>query len=108
MAPTTRRGPNTPVNNTNPNNMTPESIQAMIDQALLRELTMGWKPHNLSLLHTACHILLSNRTLISEEPSRETMMREISKVASHRSSYLGYARTPDTAIRPPPFTGLHT
>ncbi|GKE94370.1 hypothetical protein Tco_1579225 [Tanacetum coccineum] len=36
MAPTTRRGPNTPVNNTNPNNMTPESIQAMIDQALLR------------------------------------------------------------------------
>ncbi|GJV89948.1 hypothetical protein Tco_1533886 [Tanacetum coccineum] len=36
MAPTTRRGTNTPVNNTNPNNMTPESIQAMIDQALLR------------------------------------------------------------------------
>ncbi|GJS49265.1 putative reverse transcriptase domain-containing protein [Tanacetum coccineum] len=34
MAPTTRRGPNTPVNNTNPNNMTPESIQAMIDQQL--------------------------------------------------------------------------
>ncbi|GJZ85809.1 putative reverse transcriptase domain-containing protein [Tanacetum coccineum] len=32
MAPTTRRGPNTPINNTNPNNMTPESIQAMIDQ----------------------------------------------------------------------------
>ncbi|GKF60552.1 hypothetical protein Tco_0177338, partial [Tanacetum coccineum] len=27
------QGPNTPVNNTNPNNMTPESIQAMIDQA---------------------------------------------------------------------------
>ncbi|GKF36484.1 hypothetical protein Tco_0113242, partial [Tanacetum coccineum] len=26
MAPTTRRGPNTPVNDTNPNNMTPESI----------------------------------------------------------------------------------
>ncbi|GJZ89136.1 putative reverse transcriptase domain-containing protein [Tanacetum coccineum] len=39
MAPTTRRGPNTPVNNTNPNNMTPESIQAMIDQALLRNST---------------------------------------------------------------------
>ncbi|GJZ02289.1 putative reverse transcriptase domain-containing protein [Tanacetum coccineum] len=36
MAPTTRGGPNTPVNNTNPNNMTPESIQAMIDQTLLR------------------------------------------------------------------------
>ncbi|GJV81038.1 putative reverse transcriptase domain-containing protein [Tanacetum coccineum] len=33
MAPTTRRGPNTPVNNTNPNNMTLESIQAMIDPA---------------------------------------------------------------------------
>ncbi|GKA40131.1 reverse transcriptase domain-containing protein [Tanacetum coccineum] len=30
MAPTIRRGPNTPVNNTNPNNMTPESIQAMM------------------------------------------------------------------------------
>ncbi|GKD10198.1 hypothetical protein Tco_1189883, partial [Tanacetum coccineum] len=41
MAPTTRRGPNTPVNNTNPNNMTPESIQAMIDQALLRNSTNG-------------------------------------------------------------------
>ncbi|GJW87062.1 hypothetical protein Tco_0162402 [Tanacetum coccineum] len=27
MAPTTRRGPNTPDNNANPNNMTPESIQ---------------------------------------------------------------------------------
>ncbi|GJU49454.1 putative reverse transcriptase domain-containing protein [Tanacetum coccineum] len=39
MAPTTRRGPNTSVNNTNPNNMTPESIQAMIDQALLRNST---------------------------------------------------------------------
>ncbi|GJT42160.1 hypothetical protein Tco_0942025 [Tanacetum coccineum] len=39
MAPTTRRGPNTPVNNTNLNNMTPESIQAMIDQALLQNST---------------------------------------------------------------------
>ncbi|GKA22189.1 putative reverse transcriptase domain-containing protein [Tanacetum coccineum] len=39
MAPTTRGGPNTPINNTNPNNMTPESIQAMIDQALLRKAT---------------------------------------------------------------------
>ncbi|GJU86632.1 putative reverse transcriptase domain-containing protein [Tanacetum coccineum] len=39
MAPTTRRGQNTPVNNTNPNNMTPESIQAIIDQALLRNST---------------------------------------------------------------------
>ncbi|GJW33923.1 putative reverse transcriptase domain-containing protein [Tanacetum coccineum] len=38
MATTDRRGPNT-VNNTNPNNMTPESIQAMIDQALLRKST---------------------------------------------------------------------
>ncbi|GJW78433.1 putative reverse transcriptase domain-containing protein [Tanacetum coccineum] len=39
MAPTTRRGPNTPVKNTNPNNMTPESIQAMIDQDLLQNST---------------------------------------------------------------------
>ncbi|GKC43596.1 hypothetical protein Tco_1061318 [Tanacetum coccineum] len=45
MAPTTRRGPNTPVNNTNPNNMTPESIQAMIDQALLRNSTNGDGSH---------------------------------------------------------------
>ncbi|GJR25772.1 putative reverse transcriptase domain-containing protein [Tanacetum coccineum] len=38
MAPTTRRGPNTPVNNTNLNNMTPESIQALtLTKLLLRE-----------------------------------------------------------------------
>ncbi|GJY08813.1 putative reverse transcriptase domain-containing protein [Tanacetum coccineum] len=46
MAPTTRRGQNTPVNNTNPNNMTPESIQAMIDQALLRNSTNGDGSHS--------------------------------------------------------------
>ncbi|GJQ91885.1 putative reverse transcriptase domain-containing protein [Tanacetum coccineum] len=46
MAPTTRRGPNTPVNNTNPNNMTPESIQAMIDQALLQNSTNGDGTHS--------------------------------------------------------------
>ncbi|GKD34235.1 hypothetical protein Tco_1249744, partial [Tanacetum coccineum] len=39
MAPATRRGPNTTPNNTNSNNMTPESVQAMIDQALLRNST---------------------------------------------------------------------
>ncbi|GJR43900.1 hypothetical protein Tco_1312003 [Tanacetum coccineum] len=39
MAPMTRRGPNTPTDNTNPNNMTPESIQAMIDQALQQNST---------------------------------------------------------------------
>ncbi|GJV96757.1 putative reverse transcriptase domain-containing protein [Tanacetum coccineum] len=46
MTPTTKRGPNTPVNNTNPNNMTPESIQAMIDQALLRNSTNGDGSHS--------------------------------------------------------------
>ncbi|GJT92541.1 putative reverse transcriptase domain-containing protein [Tanacetum coccineum] len=46
MAPTTRRGLNTPVNNTNPNNMTPKSIQAMIDQALLRNSTNGDGSHS--------------------------------------------------------------
>ncbi|GJV61443.1 putative reverse transcriptase domain-containing protein [Tanacetum coccineum] len=46
MAPTTRGGPNTPINNTNPNNMTPESIQAMIDQALLRNATNGDGSHS--------------------------------------------------------------
>ncbi|GKC97789.1 hypothetical protein Tco_1168064 [Tanacetum coccineum] len=47
MAPVTRRGPNTPTNNTNPNNMTPESVQAMIDQALLRNSTNGDGRHSL-------------------------------------------------------------
>ncbi|GKF07488.1 hypothetical protein Tco_0041712 [Tanacetum coccineum] len=46
MAPTTRRGPNIPVNDTNPNNITPESIQAMIDQALLRNSTNGDGSHS--------------------------------------------------------------
>ncbi|GJX53868.1 putative reverse transcriptase domain-containing protein [Tanacetum coccineum] len=45
MAPTTRGGPNTHVNDTNPNNMTPESVQAMIDQALLRNSTNGDGSH---------------------------------------------------------------
>nr|GEV19631.1 putative reverse transcriptase domain-containing protein [Tanacetum cinerariifolium] len=39
MARVTRQGQNTPPNNTNPNNMTLESVQAMIDQALLRNST---------------------------------------------------------------------
>ncbi|GJR62102.1 hypothetical protein Tco_1504264 [Tanacetum coccineum] len=39
MTPVTRRGPNTTPNNTNPNNMTLESVQAMINQALLRNST---------------------------------------------------------------------
>ncbi|GJV65481.1 putative reverse transcriptase domain-containing protein [Tanacetum coccineum] len=39
MAPTTRRGQNTPTDNTNPKNMTPESVQALIDQALQRNST---------------------------------------------------------------------
>ncbi|GJU20478.1 putative reverse transcriptase domain-containing protein [Tanacetum coccineum] len=46
MAPTTRRRLNTPVDNTNPNNMTPESIQAMIDQAFLRNSTNGDGSHS--------------------------------------------------------------
>ncbi|GJS16764.1 putative reverse transcriptase domain-containing protein [Tanacetum coccineum] len=45
MAPTTRRGQNTPTDNTNPNNMTPESVQAMIDQALQRNPTNGEGSH---------------------------------------------------------------
>ncbi|GJY65636.1 putative reverse transcriptase domain-containing protein [Tanacetum coccineum] len=45
MAPTTRRGQNTPTNNTNPNNMTPKSVQAMIDQALQRNSTNGDASH---------------------------------------------------------------
>ncbi|GJW37838.1 hypothetical protein Tco_0060758 [Tanacetum coccineum] len=45
MAPATRRGPNTTPNNTNPNNMTLESVQAMIDQALQRNSTNGDGSH---------------------------------------------------------------
>ncbi|GJT43126.1 putative reverse transcriptase domain-containing protein [Tanacetum coccineum] len=59
MAPITRRGPNTPVNDNNPNNMTPESIQAMIDQGLLRNSTNGDGSHsshrdNQRNVQTAC------------------------------------------------------
>ncbi|GJS49679.1 putative reverse transcriptase domain-containing protein [Tanacetum coccineum] len=46
MAPTTRRGPTTPTDTTNPNNMTPETVQAMIDQALLRNSTNGNGSHS--------------------------------------------------------------
>ncbi|GKA79563.1 putative reverse transcriptase domain-containing protein [Tanacetum coccineum] len=46
MAPTTRRGQNTPIENTNPNNMTPESVQAMIYQALQRNSTNGDASHS--------------------------------------------------------------
>ncbi|GKC98137.1 hypothetical protein Tco_1168412 [Tanacetum coccineum] len=46
MAPATRRGPNTTLNNTSPNNMTPESVKAMIDQALLRNSTNGDGSHS--------------------------------------------------------------
>nr|GEX94074.1 putative reverse transcriptase domain-containing protein [Tanacetum cinerariifolium] len=43
MAPVTRQGQNPPPpnNNTPPHHMTPESVQAMIDQALLRNYTNG-------------------------------------------------------------------
>ncbi|GKG28832.1 hypothetical protein Tco_0416197, partial [Tanacetum coccineum] len=46
MAPTTKRGQNAPTDNTNPNNMTLESVQAMIDQALQRNSTNGDTSHS--------------------------------------------------------------
>nr|GFC00675.1 hypothetical protein [Tanacetum cinerariifolium] len=46
MAPVTRQGPSTLPNNTNLNNMTPESVQVMIDQALLRNSTNGDGSHS--------------------------------------------------------------
>nr|GEW67998.1 hypothetical protein [Tanacetum cinerariifolium] len=46
MTPVKRQGPSTLPNNTNSNNMTPESIQAMIDQALLRNSTNGYGSHS--------------------------------------------------------------
>nr|GEX96252.1 putative reverse transcriptase domain-containing protein [Tanacetum cinerariifolium] len=42
----TRQRPSTLPNNTNPNNMTQESVQAMIDQALLRNSTNGDGSHS--------------------------------------------------------------
>nr|GEX32312.1 hypothetical protein [Tanacetum cinerariifolium] len=45
MAPVTRQGLNIPPNNTNPNNMTLESVHAMIDQSLLRNSTNGERSH---------------------------------------------------------------
>nr|GEV15244.1 putative reverse transcriptase domain-containing protein [Tanacetum cinerariifolium] len=45
MAPVTRQGPSTLPNNTNPNNMTLEFVQAMIDQALLQNSTNGDGSH---------------------------------------------------------------
>nr|GEW28707.1 hypothetical protein [Tanacetum cinerariifolium] len=46
MAPVTRQRPSTLTNNTNPNNMTLESVQAMIDQVLLRNSTNGDGSHS--------------------------------------------------------------
>nr|GEV72267.1 reverse transcriptase domain-containing protein [Tanacetum cinerariifolium] len=46
MAPVTRQGPNAPPNDTNPNNMTLYSVQAMINQALLRNSTNGDESHS--------------------------------------------------------------
>nr|GEV84027.1 reverse transcriptase domain-containing protein [Tanacetum cinerariifolium] len=46
MAPVTRQGPSTLPNDTNPNNMTPESVQAMIDQALMQNSTNGDGSHS--------------------------------------------------------------
>nr|GEY04686.1 putative reverse transcriptase domain-containing protein [Tanacetum cinerariifolium] len=46
MAPVTRQGPSTLPNNTNLNNMTPESVQAMINQALMRNFTNGDGSHS--------------------------------------------------------------
>nr|GEX95603.1 hypothetical protein [Tanacetum cinerariifolium] len=46
MTPVTRQGLSTFPNNTNRNNVTPESVQAMIDQALLRNSTNGDGRHS--------------------------------------------------------------
>nr|GEZ49239.1 hypothetical protein [Tanacetum cinerariifolium] len=46
MAPVTRQGPNVSPNNTNLNNMTLESVQAMIDQSLLRNSINGDGSHS--------------------------------------------------------------
>ncbi|GJX86654.1 hypothetical protein Tco_0337428 [Tanacetum coccineum] len=53
-----------PVNNTNPNNMTPESIQAMIDQALLRNSTNGESESTICTRIKNDTKLLSGRVLL--------------------------------------------
>nr|GFA32213.1 hypothetical protein [Tanacetum cinerariifolium] len=47
MLPVTRQGPSTLPNKTNTNNMTPKSVQDMIDQALLRNSTNRDRSHSL-------------------------------------------------------------
>nr|GEV84025.1 putative reverse transcriptase domain-containing protein [Tanacetum cinerariifolium] len=47
MALVTRQGPSTLPNDTNPNNMTPKSVMAMIDQALTRNSTKGDGSHRI-------------------------------------------------------------
>nr|GEV30532.1 reverse transcriptase domain-containing protein [Tanacetum cinerariifolium] len=46
MAPVTRQGPSALPNNTNPNNITLESVHALIDQVLLRNSTNGDGSHS--------------------------------------------------------------
>nr|GFC19296.1 hypothetical protein [Tanacetum cinerariifolium] len=46
MAHVTRQRPSTLPNNTNPNKITPEFVQAMINQALLRNSTNGDGSHS--------------------------------------------------------------
>nr|GEX85026.1 hypothetical protein [Tanacetum cinerariifolium] len=65
MAPVTIQGPSTLPNNTNPNNMTSESVQAMINQALLRNSTNedgshGSHEDNRMNVQTACPCFYAN------------------------------------------------
>nr|GFB93800.1 hypothetical protein [Tanacetum cinerariifolium] len=48
MEPVTRRGHNTPPNDTNPNNITLESVQDMIDKSLLQNSTNRDGSHSLN------------------------------------------------------------
>nr|GEW61847.1 putative reverse transcriptase domain-containing protein [Tanacetum cinerariifolium] len=83
------QGPSTLPNNTNPNNMTPESVHAMIDQALLRNSTNGDGSHsshegNRRNLQTACPCfyadfmkLLKKKMMEKYCPEGEIMKLEI-------------------------------
>nr|GEU81735.1 hypothetical protein [Tanacetum cinerariifolium] len=72
MAPVTRRGQNNPPNDTNPNNMTPESVQAMIDQALLRNSTNGDGSHSSDG---------DNRRSVQTELKALSMMESVFKIS---------------------------
>ncbi|GJR08625.1 hypothetical protein Tco_0791277 [Tanacetum coccineum] len=85
MAPTTRRGQNTPTDNTNPNNMTLESVQAMIDQALQRNSTNGDASHrteNGGRFKPCCFDLVEQSRTLGPEFNNALKLRRSTRTSS--------------------------